>query len=286
MFGNGRKGEERERSRIRMYPASCLPFSFPAAGWAHRVWPRCASWQRGEDPKDSGDSGPAAWAAWPADAQVCEAMDMEIAPHNINGLCHSPSENLFYFVANEEDGFSYLWTLALSGSVVKRMGLGYNFNHAGMSSEVVSPLTKRSPSSRLLMTGGRAPASNSASLLRSSTTSRLTGCQVGGGTRVGEAGLGGRSSSATQARPGSCRSRLPSTSSRSSPYLLGGPAELVQPCGQLRDLLPRRVGLRSDLPFPLLQPDQHRPEGQLSAGHALRQAAAVAPVSRRSAPGS
>ncbi|MFG2514186.1 hypothetical protein [Streptomyces sp. NPDC048584] len=36
-------------------------------------------------------------------------------------------------MANEEDGFSYLWTLALSGSVVKRMGLGYNFNHAGIS---------------------------------------------------------------------------------------------------------------------------------------------------------
>lgn len=49
------------------------------------------------------------------------------------GLCHSPSENLFYFVANEEDGFSYLWTLALSGSVVKRMGLGYHFDHAGIS---------------------------------------------------------------------------------------------------------------------------------------------------------
>ena len=26
------------------------------------------------------------------------------------GLCHSPSENLFYFVANEPDGFSRLWT--------------------------------------------------------------------------------------------------------------------------------------------------------------------------------
>ena len=66
------------------------------------------------------------------------------------------------------------------------------------------------------------------------------------------------------------------------PDLFGGPAELFQPCGQLRDLLPRRVGLCGDLPFPLLQPHQHRPEGQIPVGHALRQAAAVAPVSRRS----
>ncbi|MEU8837034.1 hypothetical protein [Streptomyces sp900116325] len=63
--------------------------------------------------------------------------------------------------------------------------------------------------------------------------------------------------------------------------LLGGPAELIQPCGQLRDLLLRRLGLRGDLPFSLLQPHQ-RSEGQLPAGHALRQAVAVAPVSRRS----
>jgi hypothetical protein len=49
------------------------------------------------------------------------------------GLCHSPSENLFYFVANQADDFSRLWTLALNGSVVDRMGLGYRFNHAGIS---------------------------------------------------------------------------------------------------------------------------------------------------------
>lgn len=49
------------------------------------------------------------------------------------GLCHSPSEDLFYFAANQADGFSRLWTLALNGSVVDRMGLGYRFNHAGIS---------------------------------------------------------------------------------------------------------------------------------------------------------
>jgi len=49
------------------------------------------------------------------------------------GLCHSPSEDLFYFVANQADGFSRLWTLALNGSVVDRMGLGYAFNHAAIS---------------------------------------------------------------------------------------------------------------------------------------------------------
>lgn len=66
------------------------------------------------------------------------------------------------------------------------------------------------------------------------------------------------------------------------PDLLGGPAEFVQPCGQLRDLLPRRLGLHGELPFLILQPRQYRPESQLPAGHVLRQAAAVAPVSRRS----
>lgn len=49
------------------------------------------------------------------------------------GLCHSPSEDFFYFVANQADGFSHLWTLALNGSVVDRMGIGYRFNHAGIS---------------------------------------------------------------------------------------------------------------------------------------------------------
>lgn len=49
------------------------------------------------------------------------------------GLCHSPSEDLFYFVANQADGFSRLWTLALNGSVVDRMGLGFRFNHAAIS---------------------------------------------------------------------------------------------------------------------------------------------------------
>lgn len=49
------------------------------------------------------------------------------------GLCHSPSEDRFYFVANQADGFSRLWTLALNGSVVDRMGLGFRFNHAGIS---------------------------------------------------------------------------------------------------------------------------------------------------------
>ncbi|MFF0009704.1 hypothetical protein ACFYQT_40640 [Streptomyces tibetensis] len=68
------------------------------------------------------------------------------------GLCHSPSENLFYFVANEEDGFSYLWTLALSGSVVKRMGLGYNFNHAGIS---MSPWFGGSMNIKSLLEGER-----------------------------------------------------------------------------------------------------------------------------------
>jgi hypothetical protein len=52
------------------------------------------------------------------------------------GLCHSPAEDLFYFVANEADGFSRLWTLALNGSVINRMGLGYDFNNAAIS---VSP---------------------------------------------------------------------------------------------------------------------------------------------------
>ena len=64
------------------------------------------------------------------------------------GLCHSPSEDLFYFVANEADGFSRLWTLALNGSTVNRMGLGYDFNNAaiiaapwfGASLNVLSPL--------------------------------------------------------------------------------------------------------------------------------------------------
>ncbi|GGW87405.1 hypothetical protein GCM10010297_05610 [Streptomyces malachitofuscus] len=49
------------------------------------------------------------------------------------GLCHSPSEDHFYFVANQPDGFSRLWTLALNGSVVDRMGLGFRFNHAAIS---------------------------------------------------------------------------------------------------------------------------------------------------------
>jgi hypothetical protein len=64
------------------------------------------------------------------------------------GLCHSPSEDLFYFVANEPDGFSRLWTLSLNGSTVNRMGLGYDFNNAaiivapwfGGSLNVLSPL--------------------------------------------------------------------------------------------------------------------------------------------------
>ncbi|MGV9316263.1 hypothetical protein ACWDR0_29360 [Streptomyces sp. NPDC003691] len=51
----------------------------------------------------------------------------------LGGLCHSVSEDHFYFVANQPDGFSRLWTLALNGSVVDRMGLGYRFNHAGIS---------------------------------------------------------------------------------------------------------------------------------------------------------
>ncbi|MFD9499751.1 hypothetical protein [Streptomyces sp. NPDC060035] len=51
----------------------------------------------------------------------------------LGGLCHSPSEGFFYFVANQTDGFSRLWTLALNGSVVDRMGLGYRFNHAAIS---------------------------------------------------------------------------------------------------------------------------------------------------------
>jgi hypothetical protein len=64
------------------------------------------------------------------------------------GLCHSPSEDLFYFVANEPDGFSRLWTLSLNGSTVNRMGLGQDFNNAaiitapwfGGSLNVLSPL--------------------------------------------------------------------------------------------------------------------------------------------------
>ncbi|WP_286260472.1 hypothetical protein [Streptomyces graminofaciens] len=66
------------------------------------------------------------------------------------------------------------------------------------------------------------------------------------------------------------------------PDFFGGPDEFVELCGQLRDLFPRGLGLRGDLAFPLLQPCQHRAEGQLPAGHAVRQAGTVAEVSRRS----
>ncbi|GAA3485566.1 hypothetical protein GCM10018966_100990 [Streptomyces yanii] len=65
------------------------------------------------------------------------------------------------------------------------------------------------------------------------------------------------------------------------PDFLGGPAEFVELCGQLRDLFPRLLGLRGDLSFPLLQPRQHCAERQLPAGHAVRQAGTAAPVNRR-----
>ncbi|MGW1802738.1 hypothetical protein ACWCQN_44565 [Streptomyces sp. NPDC001984] len=55
------------------------------------------------------------------------------------------------------------------------------------------------------------------------------------------------------------------------PDLPGSPAEFVQLRGQLRDLLLRLLDLRGDLPLPLLQARQHRPQGQLPAGHAPRQ---------------
>lgn len=51
----------------------------------------------------------------------------------LGGLCHSPSENLFYFVANQTDGFSRLWSLKQNGSVGDLMGLGYRFNQAAIS---------------------------------------------------------------------------------------------------------------------------------------------------------
>lgn len=66
------------------------------------------------------------------------------------------------------------------------------------------------------------------------------------------------------------------------PNFLGGPAEFVVLRGQLRDLFPHRLGLRSHLSFPLLQPCQHRAERQLPAAHAVRQAGTVALVNRRS----
>ncbi|MFF5003939.1 hypothetical protein ACFY3G_13985 [Streptomyces phaeochromogenes] len=55
----------------------------------------------------------------------------------------------------------------------------------------------------------------------------------------------------------------------------------VELCGQLRDLFRHRLGLCGDLAFPLLQPRRHRAERQLPAGHAVRRADVVAPVSRR-----
>jgi hypothetical protein len=64
------------------------------------------------------------------------------------GLCHSPSENRFYFVADGIDGFSELWSLQQNGSVGALMGLGYHFDQAainmspwfGGSLEVTSPI--------------------------------------------------------------------------------------------------------------------------------------------------
>jgi hypothetical protein len=52
--------------------------------------------------------------------------------------------------------------------------------------------------------------------------------------------------------------------------VLGGPVELAQQRGQLRDLGAGGLGLRSDLRLALLQPRQQRSEG-LSAVHASRQ---------------
>lgn len=64
------------------------------------------------------------------------------------------------------------------------------------------------------------------------------------------------------------------------PHFLGGPAEFVQHGGEPRDLLTGLFGLLGDLPLALLQTYQHRPQGQLPAGHAPRQEVAL-PVSRR-----
>ncbi|MDQ0605244.1 hypothetical protein QF037_009589 [Streptomyces canus] len=77
-----------------------------------------------------------------------------------------------------------------------------------------------------------------------------------------------------------CRRRgRPQQRLAGDPDFLGGPAGFVDLCGQLRDLFPHRLGLCGDLAFPIPQPRQHRAERQLPAGHAVRQAEVVSPVS-------
>jgi hypothetical protein len=51
----------------------------------------------------------------------------------LGGLAHSPLENLFYFIATDSQKLSHLWTVTPKGALQERWGLGFNFNHAGLS---------------------------------------------------------------------------------------------------------------------------------------------------------